>query len=169
MQTIVRQRLESRKRRLTRRLDKHNYPDDLSQPLMRGRNLHYELAGRAVGTAYGGMGLVRPSHEGAAALFDECIALCRQAGFQKILLRGDTDFTQTKELDRWHADKVQFVFGLDVTAGRHIEADDLPAAAWKPLERPPKYQVQTRPRAAAQARQAADRRRAPVQGHPADR
>ena len=30
----------------------------------------------------------RPSHEGAAARFDQAIALCRRAGFKRILLRG---------------------------------------------------------------------------------
>ncbi len=44
----------------------------------------------------------RPSHEGAAELFDQCIALCRGAGFRRIVLRGDTDFSQTEHLDRWH-------------------------------------------------------------------
>jgi hypothetical protein len=44
----------------------------------------------------------RPSHEGAAALFDECIELCRAAGFRKIVLRGDTDFSQT-EVSGWLA------------------------------------------------------------------
>src|SRR5690606_7520206 len=34
----------------------------------------------------------RPSHEGAAKQLDECIALCRKAGFRRIVLRGDTDF-----------------------------------------------------------------------------
>jgi hypothetical protein len=34
----------------------------------------------------------RPSHEGAAPVFDLAIALCREAGFQDVLLRGDTDF-----------------------------------------------------------------------------
>jgi hypothetical protein len=42
----------------------------------------------------------RPSHEGAAAYFDRAAALCQRAGFRKILLRGDTDFTQTAHLDR---------------------------------------------------------------------
>jgi Transposase DDE domain group 1 len=84
----------------------------------------------------------RPSHEGAPALFDECIALCRQAGFRSILLRGDTDFSQTKHLDRWHEQgDVQFVFGLDVTPGRFMNADDLPSSTWKPLKRPPKYKI----------------------------
>ena len=43
----------------------------------------------------------RPSHEQAAVYFDRAIALCRRAGFRKIRLRGDTDFTQTAHLDDW--------------------------------------------------------------------
>jgi hypothetical protein len=90
----------------------------------------------------------RPSHEGAAEQFDQCLALCRAAGFQKILLRGDTDFSQTAHLDRWHAQgDVRFVFGLDVTAGQHVEADDLPDSAWKPLKRPAKTTASGPPRA----------------------
>lgn len=89
----------------------------------------------------------RPSHEGAAAELDECLALCRDAGFRKVLLRGDTDFSQTQHLDRWHEQAgVSFCFGLDATAPRHMLADDLTKSAWKPLKRPPKYQVRTQPR-----------------------
>lgn len=89
----------------------------------------------------------RPSHEGAAEQFDQCISLCRVAGFQSILLRGDTDFSQTQHLDRWHeAGDVRFVFGLDVTPLGHMHADDLPNSAWKPLTRPARYQVRTKER-----------------------
>ena len=89
----------------------------------------------------------RPSHEGAAAKFDECVALCRAAGFQRMLLRGDTDFSQSRHLDRWHdAGDVTFVFGYDCTAKLHVLADDLPREAWTKLERKPKYTVKTRPR-----------------------
>lgn len=307
---ILRQRIAARKRRLRKRLDKDNYPDDLSRPMMRGSTPQYELSGRSTGTAYGGIGLIhqmvrelklaeaidrrlhlfkvhlpyhesdhvlnlaynalcggtcledlelrrqdeaylnllgaertpdpttagdfcrrfepihlgclqaaidevrlkvwsqqppeffaearieadgtfvktdaeckqgvdinykrewcyhplvltlantgevlrlinrsgsRPSHEGAPALFDESIALCRGAGFRKMLLRGDTDFSQTQHLDRWHAQgDVQFVFGLDETAGKCIQADDLPNSAWKLLKRPPRYTIKTQPRA----------------------
>jgi len=307
---IIRRRIASRKRRLEKRLDKHNYPDDFSRPMIRAQNVQYEVAGRAVGTAYGGIGLVhqlvrhlglaeeiderlhllkvhlpyhesdhvlnlaynglcagtcledlelrrhdeaylnllgaeripdpttagdfcrrfsrehvqaldkafdtarkkawqgqpaeffaearieadgtmvetdaeckqgvdysykgvwgyhplvltlantgevlrlrnrsgnRPSHEGAAPLFDESIVVCRDAGFRKILLCGDTDFSQTEHLDRWHEQPgVRFIFGLDVKPGRHVDADDLPASAWKVLQRPPKYEVLTEPRA----------------------
>ncbi len=310
MNAIIRNRIAARKRRLQQRLDKDNYPDDLSRPMIRCTAPQYELAGRASGTAYGGIGLVhqlvrdlglaeaidkrlhlfkvhlpyhesdhvlnlaynalcggtcledlelrrqdeaylnllgaqripdpttagdfcrrfephhlralheaydaarlkvwsqqpaeffaqarieadgtfvktdaeckqgvdinykgewcyhpllltlantgevlrlinrsgsRPSHEGASALFDECIALCRTAGFLKILLRGDTDFSQTHHLDGWDEQgDVQFVFGLDETAGKIIDADSLPNSAWESLKRPPKYVVQTKERA----------------------
>jgi hypothetical protein len=49
----------------------------------------------------------RPSHEGAAEWLDKAIALCRRGGFRKVRLRGDTDFTQAGELDRWDADGVE--------------------------------------------------------------
>ena len=89
----------------------------------------------------------RPSHDGAAAEVDRALKVCLAGGFRKVLLRGDTDFSQTAHLDRWSADaRVQFIFGLDVTAGRHMQADDLPADAWRPLERPARYQVKTEPR-----------------------
>jgi Transposase DDE domain group 1 len=42
----------------------------------------------------------RPSQEQAELYFDKAISLCRRAGFQKILLRGDTKFTQCTHLDR---------------------------------------------------------------------
>jgi len=89
----------------------------------------------------------RPSHEGAAAEVDRALRVCLEGGFRKVLLRGDTDFSQTKHLDRWSADpRVQFIFGLDQTAAKHVLADDLQAAAWQPLDRPARYQVKTQPR-----------------------
>ncbi len=53
----------------------------------------------------------RTSHEGAPVLFDASIELMRRAGFEDILLRGDTAFALTKHFDRWDADGVRFVFG----------------------------------------------------------
>jgi hypothetical protein len=89
----------------------------------------------------------RPSHEGAAGQIDQVIPLCRRAGFQTILLRGDTDFTQSTHLDRWHElGYVKFVFGMDVTAGLHVKADDLPETAWKTLHRPRPYETRTKHR-----------------------
>jgi hypothetical protein len=56
---IIRQRMTARKRRLARRLDKHNYPEDVSRPVLRSTRAQYELAGRGAGTAYGGIGLMQ--------------------------------------------------------------------------------------------------------------
>lgn len=89
----------------------------------------------------------RPSHEGAAAEVDRALRVCLDGGFRRVLLRGDTDFSQTKHLDRWSADpRVHFIFGLDKTAARHYLADELTAAAWQRLERKPRYQVKTQRR-----------------------
>lgn len=88
----------------------------------------------------------RPSAEGAAARFDQAHTLCRDAGFQRITFRGDTDFSQTAHLDRWHRDGVRFVFGYDARAHVIREADALPVRAWAPLVRRPPYAVQTEPR-----------------------
>jgi hypothetical protein len=89
----------------------------------------------------------RPSHEGAAAEVDRALAVCFQGGFRRVLLRGDTDFSQTEHLDRWDDDpRVHFIFGYDATRNLQAIAEDLPATAWRPLERPARYEVQTRPR-----------------------
>lgn len=55
----------------------------------------------------------RPSHEGAPAVLDQAIELCRRAGFRDVLLRGDTDFSLTAHFDRWTEAGVRFVFGYD--------------------------------------------------------
>ncbi len=190
MNAISRKRIAARKRHLQNRLDKNNYPDDLSRPVIRGSTLQFELAARGAGTGCGGIGLLHPLvrelglaeeidrrlqlfkvhlpyHESDHVLNlaynvlcggtcledlelrrqDAAIALCREAGFRKILMRGDTDFSQTRYLDRWHEQPdVQFVFGLDVTPTRHMYADDLPNSAWKSLKRPAKYTIETKPR-----------------------
>jgi hypothetical protein len=78
----------------------------------------------------------RPSHENAAVYFDLAIGLCRRAGFRRITLRGDTDFSQTEHLDRWDDQDVEFVFGIDAMPKLVELADNLPENAWKPLRRP---------------------------------
>ena len=94
----------------------------------------------------------RPSHEGAAGQVDRAILLCLRAGFRRVVLRGDTDFSQTEHLDRWHAlPWVRFVFGYDARPNLRAEAEDVPASQWKPLRRPPCYDVKTRPRTRPEA------------------
>jgi hypothetical protein len=88
----------------------------------------------------------RPSHEGAAAYFDQAAALCRQAGFRHLCFRGDTDFTQTAHLDRWDAAGVRFVFGIDAQPNLVALATQLPERAWQRLQRPARSAVATAPR-----------------------
>ena len=85
----------------------------------------------------------RPSHEHAAGYFDRAVALCRQAGFRRILLRGDTDFSQTEHLDRWDQDGVRFIFGIDATPALYEITENLRKNAWKELRRRPKRKVRT--------------------------
>ena len=308
MSNIISKRIRSRQRRIEKRLDRFRFPGDMSRPMMRGTNLHYELADRATGTAFGGIGLAhglvqrldlaheidsrlcvfkihlpyfesdhvlnliynalcdghcledlevrrqdeaylnalgadripdpttagdfcrrlgphhleslqeafdaarrkvwasqpdeffqeacldadgiivptngeckegmnlsykgiwgyhplvvslrntgevlrlanrsgnRPSHEGAHAYFDQAIGVCRAAGFRRIRICGDTDFSQTAYLDGWDDQGVRFTFGLDVSAPLWLRAEDLEKAAWKPLVRPPRYVPKGAPR-----------------------
>ena len=89
----------------------------------------------------------RPSHEQAHVYLDKAINLCREAGFRKITLRGDTDFSQTKHLDRWDdAGDIRFIFGIDAHPTLKALADGLPAEAYSFLERPPRYRIKTAPR-----------------------
>lgn len=96
----------------------------------------------------------RPSHEDAAEYLERAIVLCRQGGFRSVLMRGDTDFSQTAFLDGWDDLRtddgkafVQFVFGIDAMPNLKALADALPESAWQELARPAKYAVKTEPRA----------------------
>jgi len=89
----------------------------------------------------------RPSHEGAAPCFDQSIDLCRAGGFKRILLRGDTDFSQTKHLDRWeHQAGVRFIFGMDANPKLVRTAWNLDDFVWRRLKHLPKYEVKTKRR-----------------------
>jgi len=88
----------------------------------------------------------RPSQEGATPRYNAAIALCLGAGFKRVLLRGDTDFTQAQALDDWHGRGVQFIFGIDAMPNLLALAESLENTAWEPLGRQAKYQVKTRPR-----------------------
>lgn len=87
------------------------------------------------------------SQHGAAAEADRTIDLCRRAGFRKIVLRGDTAFTQTIHLDRWNEEGVKFLFGMKAYGGLVNIAENVASEDWKPLPRPPKYDPQTPDRA----------------------
>jgi hypothetical protein len=87
----------------------------------------------------------RPSHEGVIELFDQAIALCRRGGFEDVLLRGDTDFSLTTELDRWNADGVRFVFGYDARANLIAQAASISQEAYHELARCAEEVLRLRP------------------------
>jgi hypothetical protein len=90
----------------------------------------------------------RPSHERADVYLDRAAALCRRAGFRRITYRGDTDFTQTRHLDRWDEGSIRFIFGIDAMANLKGLAEHLDDLKYSELERPPRYTIRTVPRQA---------------------
>ena len=78
-------------------------------------------------------GANRPSHEGVVPLFDRAIGDCREAGFTDVLLRGDTDYAMTGELDRWSDEGVRFCFGYDAKATLVETADAQPTDDYQAL------------------------------------
>jgi Transposase DDE domain group 1 len=92
------------------------------------------------------LGANRPSHEGVIDYYDRAIALCRQAGFTQVRLRGDTDFSLTTELDRWDADGVLFVFGYDAKAYLVDRAEGADEETYHELVTRAQQQIATTPR-----------------------
>jgi hypothetical protein len=82
------------------------------------------------------------SHEGCVPWIDRAIKLVAPHA-REITLRGDTDFTLTGELDRWDGQGIKFIFGMDAHPKVVNLAEALPAGAWKPLERLPRYEIAT--------------------------
>jgi hypothetical protein len=89
----------------------------------------------------------RPSHEHAAEYFDKAIELCKTAGFNRVRLRGDTAFSQTQHLDRWHDAGATFVFGIQACPTYLEIAEKLPSEAWATLKRPTRGASGTQARA----------------------
>jgi hypothetical protein len=90
----------------------------------------------------------RPSHEQADVYLDKAAALCRRAGFKRITFRGDTDFSQTKHLDRWDRAGHRFIFGIAAMPNLVAIAEGLSPERYSELERPPRYTIKTIPRQA---------------------
>lgn len=86
----------------------------------------------------------RPSSDGAAAWLDLAIDRVTPI-FRKVWLRGDTDFSLTRNFDRWD-ERVGFVFGYDAKQKLVEMADSLPEKNWKRLKRPKRYEVKTEER-----------------------
>lgn len=75
------------------------------------------------------------SHEGSAVYFDKSIELLKAAGFRKVLLRGDTDFSLTANFDRWDGQSVKFVFGYDAKKNLIEDAEAFEPDDWEQLQR----------------------------------
>ncbi len=89
----------------------------------------------------------RKSFEGVVPLFDKAILLCFQAGFQKVLLRGDTDFSSiTSEYDRWDDMGVKFVFGYKAFKTLEEYCDQLRDEEFQELVRRTERELKTEPR-----------------------
>lgn len=77
----------------------------------------------------------RPSHDGAAEYMDKAAELCLRAGFRDVLLRGDTDFSLTRQFDRWNSLGYRFVFGYDVSPPLKKRATAVAAEEYRRLVR----------------------------------
>lgn len=86
------------------------------------------------------------SHDGVAKYFDKSTALLRSAGFLKVLLRGDTDFSLTANFDRWDSDGIKFVFGYDAKKNLIENAELFVDKDWEKLVRRAEDQFEQRQR-----------------------
>ena len=78
----------------------------------------------------------RPSHEGAAEWMDRASGWARQA-FDRVIFRGDTDFSLTAHFDRWTEGGIGFAFGMDAMKNLVEIAERLEnTGAFKALQRP---------------------------------
>jgi hypothetical protein len=76
----------------------------------------------------------RPSHDGATPWLDRAIERVR-GSFERVCLRGDTDFALTANFERWTEDGVRFAFGKDATKNLVEIAEGLDKRRWSALER----------------------------------
>jgi len=86
------------------------------------------------------------SHSGCVPYLDQAIEHVLSSGLERVRLRGDTDFSLTRNFDRWSARGVEFVFGIDANPSFVERAEALSETAYKRLKRPPKWLVRSEPR-----------------------
>ena len=85
------------------------------------------------------------SQSGSVEWIDRAVALVSQVA-GSVTIRGDTDFSHTEQLDRWHASGHKFILGINAHAKLVGLAEALGNEAWKPFERLPKYEILSEPR-----------------------
>jgi hypothetical protein len=85
-----------------------------------------------------------PSHLDSAEWIDRSLDLV-EGRFEKVWLRGDTDFSLTEHLDRWDK-RCNFVLGFDAHKNLIGLAQGISEGQWEELERKPRYEVKTQER-----------------------
>jgi hypothetical protein len=73
------------------------------------------------------------SHDGAVEWMDRAIELVGQS-FDRVCLRGDTDFALTAHFDRWTQQGVGFAFGIDAMPNLVKIAEGLDSKRWRVLK-----------------------------------
>lgn len=86
------------------------------------------------------------SHDGWAPWAEEAIELVSPHA-ERICLRGDTDFSTTRDFDRWNDQGIEFIFGMDAHPNLKGLAGAIAEEDWERFERPPKYTIDTKGRA----------------------
>jgi len=85
-----------------------------------------------------------PSHSGSALWIDKALELVSDV-FEKVSVRGDTDFSLTGNFDRWDK-RCRFVFGMDARTNLVNIANNILESQWALFERERKYTVKTKER-----------------------
>jgi hypothetical protein len=87
----------------------------------------------------------RPSHDGAPEWIDRAVALVK-GSFDRVCLRGDTDFALTANFDRWTDSGVRFAFGIDAMPNLVEIAQNIDEKDWSVLARRKKKTISSNKR-----------------------
>ncbi|MCF8090441.1 MAG: IS1380 family transposase [Desulfotignum sp.] len=84
-----------------------------------------------------------PSHLDSAKWLDKTLDLVSDS-FEKVYIRGDTDFSLTSNFDKWDQ-RCRFVFGMDARNNLVKLAGQIPESEWELLHKEPR-KIKTQPR-----------------------
>jgi hypothetical protein len=84
-----------------------------------------------------------PSHLDSAKWLDKTLDLVSDS-FEKVYIRGDTDFSLTSNFDKWDK-RCRFVFGMDARNNLVKLAGQIPESEWDLLQKEPR-KIKTQPR-----------------------
>jgi hypothetical protein len=80
-------------------------------------------------------------------VYDLAAELCSEAGFNRVRLRGDTDFSLTTSFDRWTDRGIGFVFGYDAKPSLVCKAEETDDSEYRELVQRAERAIATKPRA----------------------